>query len=180
MTEQTKRTRAFKEVRAKQAGTALSSQPSRRGKPWLLLALAASLIVCIALGALSLAQHHKLQAAASPRLNPLLLDLDPEGVGLRGGQNEAKIPLSASSVVLILNLFEPKGYSRYAMDIMDQQGRVLWPSTAIQPTEVGNFTVALPQGFPPVSCSIRLFGVEAERQELLATYRLDPADEETP
>lgn len=166
----------------------LSNPPQPKAARWrrsferVALPLAASLLVATlatTFWAWSLSRENRV--LARPRVNVAVRDLaplsDPE---IRREEGETTgIPRDAEAVLLVLNLADLRPFPTYRAEILEASpdGKLLWASDAMQRSVRGNFDLQIPRPFPGSGrYRIRLFGVEGDRREPLAEYKVDLSD----
>jgi anti-sigma factor RsiW len=114
-------------------------------------------------------------ALSQPQINVPMEDLQPREL-LRGSQpggyvQRIQVPSGASFFTLILNVVSQEAYPNYALEISDQQGRIVWRTDGLQKSRFNNFTIALARGLLPAGqYRLRLYGRRAGRKELVEEY----------
>lgn len=145
---------------------------------WPLALAAALLLAVVGLSVWALSLREANRRLSQPRVNVTLQDLVPlaEERLREGAGTETPRLRQGGSAVLVLNLADLRPFSRYRIDIVGPDGRVLWSSEEPARSSRGNFTVELQPGFLPAGrYRVHLLGLEDGREELLAEYRLEIA-----
>jgi hypothetical protein len=117
------------------------------------------------------------QVAGEPSLNVPILDLDP-AAATRGGSvpaiRHSELPAGGRVVTLVLNLAEPPRADRYALELLDGSGSLLWRGEGAVPTAWATVTVALPTRLlGPGPRTLRLLAGGAGAERLVEEYRLE-------
>ncbi len=153
---------------------------SRPRFAWALAAALATAVVGLSVWVQAL--RHQNRELIRPQINAHLGDLFADGDRLReSGQFErVVVPPEADQVVLILNLNRPETFSDYRVEILDslaEDARVRWRRDGLRRGSEGNFVLTLRRGFlPPGRYRIRILGLEAEQEHLLASYGFEVID----
>ena len=120
-------------------------------------------------------KDRNVQVASRPAINPLVIELSPDGAGLRSAPEVIELP--ADSEVLVLTLGsdgrEGREFPAYEAEGFDESGRKVWKREGLRPTDVGTFGLTLPRGaMQPGRYRIDLYGRDRGERQLLATYPL--------
>lgn len=112
---------------------------------------------------------------SKPELNPPIYDLYPRDFTQRsGGQNEVnriKVPVSANSIILILNGEGLAGASNYGVEIVNDQGKSIWRARGLIKSQLGNLTLKIDRSFiGPGTYRLKLYGPESWSAKALAEY----------
>ncbi|MEM7587455.1 MAG: zf-HC2 domain-containing protein [Acidobacteriota bacterium] len=154
-----------------------STRPQR--STWVALAAAATFAI-LGLSQWSTQQQEitrldaRVAELSRPHANALILDLTPGSRqrSARGADVQTPVPASDAPVTLILNLAKLVEHDSYRLAILDASGVEVQRIDGMQPTQFGNFTLALPaHSLPAGAYELRLFGVSDDASEtLLETY----------
>ena len=153
-------TAAFAALRSR-----LSAEPPQaRGVPWspfslshpFPLALAASLLACIGLGALAVSAYHQAARPARPQLNDTIVDLfqdplrssDPRAATLTPPRSVV-LPPGASQLTLILHLAGAGPEEELGVQIETRDGKVVWKGHGLAVTPERTSTLSLDRRFLP-------------------------------
>lgn len=154
------------------------------GIPWhsLSFARATAAVLLLATAGLSwtlLSERRPAGEALGPRLNPVLTELAPaDASGRRGEAELLRLPPESAGVVLSLALVDPRSYPAYEIEIVAEDGATAWRSSDLHRGREGNFTVWIERDYLPAgSYRIEVRGLDGDRREPLATYRLTLAYE---
>ncbi len=134
---------------------------------------AAAVLLLLSLG-LSWVLFTDLSGSPGPRLNLPIVELVPESEqGERTEGEPLRISADADGIFLVLALHGRYSYTTYQVEIWGAGEEPVWSSTELRRSFEGIFTLELPRGFLPAGrYRITLRGVDGERRENLATYRL--------
>lgn len=142
-------------------------------------ALAAGLAaVSLGLAFWGLSLHQRLAELSRPAVRIAVSSLVPRETAAardEGGAEPASFPAWADRLLLILNLFEPRSYSAYQVEIFDalEGGRSIWRSGDLRRSHDGNFAFEVPRSFLPAGAyRIELSGLDGSRRDRLAVYNL--------
>ena len=150
--------------------------PSRGWRPGFSQMLAAALVLLtLGLSWALLSERRAVRDAAAPRLNLLVAELAPVAdAGSRGEAEDVRLPPGSDGVFLSLALVEPRDFASYELEaVSENDGRTVWRSSDLQKNPQGIFAIDLPHGFLPAGAyRLELRGLDRDRREPLATYRL--------
>ncbi len=152
-------------------------EPRSFGSPQLAYALAAALFLAVlGLGGWNLALRQALEQQTSPRFNVVIHDLEPQNFA-RAAQAPTKtleLPAGGERFVLILTPTEKPPSGEIVGRILNQDGRVVWRSRGVEPTDFGNFTLEVSRRFLPAGrYRIELLLRDAEQEEPLDAYEVE-------
>ncbi len=160
-----------------------SLQGERRGRWPAMAAIAASLVAALGLGSWTLQQRtigrleDRIADLSRPRADVVIRELNPgarqRGAGSAdaGAANVADLGLATAPITLVLHLTEPAEYPDYRLDVLDAGGTRVWSRRGLAPSEVDSFYLSLPpHALASGRYELRLFGVDAGREDLLETY----------
>jgi hypothetical protein len=104
---------------------------------------------------------------SQPEMNAPIYDLYARNFTQRSGdQNEVnriKLPANANSMVLILNGDGVAQSASYGVEIVGQNGKVIWRARGLKRGQMGNFTVTIGQSFlSKGTYHLKLFGESAQ------------------
>jgi hypothetical protein len=122
--------------------------------------------------------HQRLTDLSRPAVRVAVSSLVPrETAAARDGEGaeHTSLPAWADRLLLILNLFEPRSYSAYQVQIFDalKGGKAIWSSRDLRRAPDGNFAFEVPRSFLPAGAyRIELSGLEGSRRDRLAVYNL--------
>lgn len=136
---------------------------------WRPLALAASLVALLAVGALLL---RGAPPTTAPEANVAVLDLLPESLRTRGvgGETSAAVdPSRSAAVVLVADLDEP--FDAYRVRLIGA-GTPRGEITGLEPSPHGDFTLLLPPTALQRELTLELEGLRGEAWVPLETYHL--------
>lgn len=106
-------------------------------------------------------------------VNAAIAELTPAEEGGTRSVADIEVPDAAEAVVLVLGLADVRELPDYEAEILDAEGDRVWSRGGLRPTRLGTFHLAFRRNaLPPGTYQIHLFGREAERRMLLATYDL--------
>ncbi|HSS49495.1 MAG TPA: zf-HC2 domain-containing protein [Thermoanaerobaculia bacterium] len=162
--------------------------PQERGKPlrriFFLLpsvpgALAAGLaVVSLGLAFWTFSLHQRLTDLSQPAVRVAVSSLVPrETAAARDGERaeHTSLPAWTDRILLILNLFEPRTYSAYQVQIFNalEGGKEIWSSRDLRRASDGNFAVEVPRSLLSGGAyRIELSGLAGGRRDRLAVYNL--------
>jgi hypothetical protein len=111
---------------------------------------------------------------ARPELNVPIIDLDPRD-SARGssgaGGKDIRLPKSAASLLLILNITGERTYREYAIEIRDQAGSVRFEGKGLKRSSENTFTLTVPRSMlPPGRYRIVLYGLDGGQKALVQDY----------
>jgi hypothetical protein len=142
-------------------------------------ALAAGLAaVSLGLAFWTFSLQRRLAEVSRPAVRVAVSSLVPREIAAARDQKEsepASVPAWADRLLLILNLFEPRSYSAYQVEIFDAlKGRkAVWSSRDLRRSPDGNFAFEVPRSFLPAgSYRIELSGLAGSQRNRLAVYDL--------
>jgi hypothetical protein len=121
-----------------------------------------------------LAELRRAPELSQPQLNAPILDLPP-GSSVRGGAtgNVAvlRVPAQANLFTVILNVAGQLSYANYAIEFLDEHGRLVWRGQGLHKSPENTFTLALPRAlFPAARYRIKLYGLRDKQKELVEDY----------
>jgi hypothetical protein len=102
---------------------------------------------------------------------------------LRGGGavNPVRIPMRADSFTVAVSLADRPVYREYRLELMDRNGKVLWAGRRPGRALLGDVGTSVSvSGLGSGSFRLRIEGVQGNRSELLAEYRLAVERQTTP
>lgn len=111
---------------------------------------------------------------AGPQVNVLVVDLEPlGGPAIRNESSpETEVPAGMETVVFLLVQEDFRTFDDHAVELCAEDGGVLWQTAGLVSPPEGGFSVSVPLAVLPSDVvEIRLYGVNQEGRELLATYR---------
>ncbi len=122
------------------------------------------------------ALRRDLDALSQPQLNEPLLDLDPRD-STRGPAAHTprtlSIPAAAAVFTLILNTREHPTFPDYSLQVVDQNGRILWAGRGLHKSRFDTFTVAFPRRLlPPGRYRLTLYGLRGPRRDVVEDYEV--------
>lgn len=156
-------------------------QPLQRSRPFRSLPglLAAGLAAaCLGLALWAFALQQRLAELSRPAGRIAVSSLVPRETGAERapeGIEPTAVPAWADRVLLILNLFEPRSYSAYQVEIFNalDEGEKVWSSRDLQRSADGSFAFEVPRSFLPAGpYRIELSGLAGSRIDPLAVYNL--------
>ena len=140
-------------------------------------AAAVLLVIAVGLAVALLSERRTAREGASPRLNLVIAELVPsEAFEERSEEGRiVLVPEDADGAVLTLALLDPRTYPKYELSFEEPSaGGTTWETSELQRNPEGFFTLELPRGFLPAGhYAVRLRGIEGDRRDLLATYRVE-------
>ncbi len=157
----------------------LQAAAADRGPLWtrskVVLPLAAAfLLAVVGLGAWNLVLRQRLERAAGPQGDVVMVVLNPESRVIRGVSPQVvAIPATAERVVVNLAVGEPRDFPGYAIDLTDGAGVSLVRDLPVQraPSPNENFSPELPAWrLAPGEYRIELYGVRDGARERLERY----------
>lgn len=122
--------------------------------------------------------HQRLSELSRPAARVAVSSLVPrETAAVRDRERAERtaVPAWADRILLILNLFGPRAYSAYEVEIFDavERGKKVWSSREVHRAPDGSFALEVPRGFLPAGAyRIELSGLEGSRRDPLAAYNL--------
>jgi hypothetical protein len=141
--------------------------------------LAAGLVaVSVGLAFWALVLQQRLAELSRPAVRVAVSSLVPREIAAARDEEQLEptaVPAWADRILLILNLFEPRSYSAYQVEIFDalQDGRVIWSNRDLRRAPDGNFAFEVPRSFLPAGAyRIELSGLDRSRRDRLAVYNL--------
>jgi hypothetical protein len=143
------------------------------------LALAAGLFAAsLGLTFWAVTLQRRLDGFSRPAAHVYISSLIPHEMSATRAQAVAEptaVPAWADRILLILNLFEPRSYPAYQVEVFDTSrgGKKVWSSRDLRKAPDGSFAFEVPRSFLPAgSYHIELSGLEGARQYRLAVYEL--------
>jgi hypothetical protein len=123
------------------------------------------------------------QASRSPlpgqAINVTIAELTPLEEAREGGARALgplpviEMPAGSEEVVIVLGVLDDGDFPDYVAEVSGEKGDQVWSRAGLRPTPLGTFQLSFRRGvLPPGPYRIRLFGREADRKTLLATYEL--------
>ncbi len=110
-----------------------------------------------------------------PRANVFVTDLESVTAAARRDGEElrtTRVPDGMEIVVFLLVEDDVRPFDDHAVEIRDAAGRVFWRHRGLRSPPEGGFSVEVPVDvLPSDEIEIRLYGLAAGEQELVATYR---------
>jgi anti-sigma factor RsiW len=164
----------WEELRGRLAGAGFFDRPQARRPGWALATAASVALLALSFwaGALWGPGRH---SGGGARLNPLIVTLWPEGDVQRGdGTHRETLREGTEAVVMVLPLIGAGEFEDHRVTVSAGDGRRVWESGGLVPSEDGPFTVELPAALLPSGrYRVTLRGESAGRSEPLASYRLE-------
>ncbi|MEM7349748.1 MAG: zf-HC2 domain-containing protein [Acidobacteriota bacterium] len=144
------------------------------------LALAATLLFAV-LGFTTWSQQRSAIGAlearvanlSQPRGNVVIRDLNPHSRqrSAQGAEATTELPADDRPITLILNLEEPTAHPAHRVRVLDEQGSTIREISGLEPSEFGNFYLALPPGALPAGrYELQLVGLSSGEEDLLEVY----------
>jgi len=102
-----------------------------------------------------------------PQLNAPIIQLEPQASvrGQPSRETVIEVPSSASLFTLVLNVAGEQSHSNYALEILDQSGKIVWGGRGLHRSAYNTFTVTLARRtLPAGEYHIKLFGLGAGRE----------------
>jgi hypothetical protein len=152
--------------------------PLQRSRPLSGLLAAGLAAACLGLALWVLVLQQRLAELSRPAGRIAVSSLVPRETGAERapeGIEPTAVPAWADRVLLILNLFEPRSYSAYQVEIFDAPdgGEKVWSSRDLHRAADGSFAFEVPRAFLPAgSYRIELSGLAGSRIDPLAVYNL--------
>lgn len=113
------------------------------------------------------------RVAPQPAADLVLLEFQPSGHVLRGGDAPASTVSSAKPVLLLLATDDVTPYAAYRLEVRGARGELVWHSDSVRRQEAGDFVLHLPAGLlPPGRAEVRLLARQEERWRPLESYTL--------
>ncbi len=111
----------------------------------------------------------ELEASTRPRAMvnlPLIILASSQ---LRGGPESIEVAPDAASLMLILQVEDPRAFPRYRLEIREQaSGRRVWSDSRLEPSRLSELTVLLPRNLlPDGRYQLHLFGLRGSGAEKL-------------
>lgn len=146
--------------------------------PWhsLSFARAAVAVLLVVTVGLSWTLLSRRQPVENPLINLALVELAPLAVsGQRGEAPVVRLAAEAQGVVLTLALLDSRTFPAYAIEVIaEATGDSVWQSRELRRSFEGIFTVQLPRRLLSAGTyRIGLRGIDGDREEPLASYRLE-------
>lgn len=120
-------------------------------------------------------EGRNVQVAAGPAINPLFMEVPPDGAGLRSAPEMIEQPANSEALVLTLGSDgrEEREFPAYEAEAFDESGRQVWKREGLRPTGVGTFGLTFRrEAMKPGRYRIDLYGRDRGERRLLATYSL--------
>lgn len=111
-----------------------------------------------------------------PQLNIPIVNLEPQA-SLRGQTSEKsaliEVPSTANVFTLVLNIAGQQNHPAYALEIVDQSGKLIWQGRGLRKSPYNTFTVALARRLLPAGgYRIRVYGLSASQKQLVEDYSM--------
>ena len=114
------------------------------------------------------------EAVAQPQANVHIADLLPRDMSRgsnTGGQQQIQIPATSNVVTLILTVAGQPDFSAYNLEVLNQQGRVIYQGQGLSKTPENTFTIALPRPLLPAGqYQFKLYGARNGQSHLMQEY----------
>lgn len=110
---------------------------------------------------------------AQPQFNVPIIDLTPQDTRGQGGAESKKIevPAGVNFVTLILNINGQPGFSDYALEILDRQGKRVFRGTGLKKNAENSFTVVLSRSqLASGQYQFKLYGTQQSQRKLVQEY----------
>ena len=108
-----------------------------------------------------------------PQLNAPIIQLEPQSSvrSQRSPETVIEVPSGANLFTLVLNVAGEQSHSSYALEIVDQSGKVVWQGRGLRKSPYNTFTVALARRLLAAGqYHIKLFGSGGNRRELVEDF----------
>ena len=158
---------------------ALDRPTRRREHSWPRAWTVSLLAATLGLAVWGVTLRQRLVELSQPAVRVAVSDLEPQAIiGDRAATapESTEVPAWAERTLLILNLFEPRSYSSYQVEIFRQDaagGPRVWSSRELRRSPNGSFVLEIPRSFLPAgSYRIELSGIDGGRRHRLAIYHL--------
>jgi len=113
------------------------------------------------------------RVAPQPAADLALVELQPSGHVLRGGDEQASAVSSTKPLLLLLLTDDVTAYAAYRLEVRGARGELVWHSDTARRQEAGDFLLHLPAGaLPPGRGEVRLLARHEGRWRPLETYAL--------
>ena len=118
--------------------------------------------------------RNAVEELSRPQLNIPIIQLEPQG-STRGGQPSAEVvievPPGANLFTLVLNAAGEHRHSNYALEIVDQSGRVVWHGRGLRRSPYDTFTIAIARRLLAAGqYHIKLYGLGKNQKELVEDF----------
>lgn len=110
---------------------------------------------------------------SQPQINVPIDDIysNPDRDLQRSGPQVVNIPAGTNLFTLILHISDRPSYPNYALEAIDERGKVVWRGQGLRKNEDDTFTVALSRRlFPAGRYRIKLYGLRGGKRELVEDY----------
>lgn len=111
---------------------------------------------------------------AQPELNVHIVDLVPRDSDRGKGASEQQriqIPRTSNLVTMILNVTGQQSFADYKIEIINQQGKLIYQGHGLKRNAENNFTVALPsRALPAGQYQFKLSGIDKGQPTLIQDY----------
>ncbi len=138
--------------------------------------LAAGLLFAVIGLSVQLAKlSHPTTVVARPQANVFVVDLEPLGGSAIRSESapETEVPTGMETVVFLLVQEDLRPFDDHAVELFGEDGQVFWQAAGLVSPPEGGFSISVPLAVLPSDViEIRLYGVNQEKRELLATYRV--------
>jgi hypothetical protein len=117
----------------------------------------------------------KAPASPAPEANVVVLDVFPAVVERSApeNQNRLAVPRQATAVTLLLNARSPFTASRYALELLDSGGRVVWRNNNVRGSSAGDLAVHLPaQMLRTGAYTINIYALAGGQRARIETYQI--------
>jgi hypothetical protein len=108
-----------------------------------------------------------------PQLNAPIIQLEPQSSvrGQPSAETVIEVPSGASLFTLVLNVAGQQSHSSYALEILDQSGKIIWQGRGLRRSPYNTFTVALARRLLPAGqYHIKLYGLDGNRREIVEDF----------
>ncbi len=118
----------------------------------------------------------QLAALKEPQVNTTVYDVFPEGIVQRSGGpvvNQILVPAGTREFTLVLNGEGVPRRSQYIIEILRQDGQVLWHGEGLERDRLGSFFVRINRSFlTDGTYRLKIYGATIDPSQMLAEYRL--------
>lgn len=122
------------------------------------------------------ALESRLNALAVPQADVPVVEIYPIALAERDGRrqiNDIDLSPAAASVTLILNAQARSSSTRYGLDLVDGQGRIVWGARGVTRRAADEYTLTLPAALiPPGLYRIDIYGDQTRTTFRTETYQI--------
>jgi hypothetical protein len=112
---------------------------------------------------------------SQPQINVPIYDIesDPDRGAGPSKPTAIYVPAGAKFLTLILNVNDNRSYPNYAMEVIDEHGKVVWRGQGLRKNESNTFTIVWPSRlFRAGRYRIKLYGLPGGKRELVEDYQV--------